>query len=80
MPPAGITDCPGKTPPIIPAVRSDLFHDKPVLSKRYLAYFAQHFLFFSKEVSESHLAMVRSNEIDRFEQQLFFIVFFQISF
>ena len=78
MPPACITDCSGKTPSIIPAVRSDLFHDKTVLSKRHLAYFAQHFFFFSEEVSESHLAMIRSNEIDRFEQQFFFIVLFQI--
>ena len=78
MPPAVLTGCPGRTQQIIPAIRSDLFHDKPVLRKRHLAYFSQHFLFFSEEVSESHLAMVRSNEIDRFEQQFFFIVLFQI--
>ena len=76
---AVITGCPGRTPQTIPAIRSELFHDKPVLGKRHLAYFSQHFLFFSEEVSESHLAMIRSNEIDRFEQQLFFIVLFQIS-
>ncbi len=59
--------------------RSNLFHKKAVLGERDFAYFSANFPFFPEEVPDSHLAMFRSNEIDRLEQQLFFIVLFYIS-
>lgn len=55
---------------------SYLFNEKTVLGKRYFAHFSADFLFLSEEISDNHLAMFRPNEIDRLQQQLFFIILF----
>jgi len=58
----------------------NLYDKQAVLSKRNFAHFSAHFSFFPEEVSDNHLAMFCSDEIDRLKQQLFFIVLFYISF
>jgi hypothetical protein len=68
-----------KLPQISTAGRSNLLHHKAVFGERNFAHFTADFLFFPEEVSDNHLAVFRSNEIDRLKQQFFFVILFYIS-